>query len=115
MPMTDLIARFVQFLPVWAKDQDVVLSPQDHELGEDLLVALGVLYLSLMVNEEPNPELPTAILTQTNTLFAPLLLGILEDITLDSLVKDTQGRQDVLDRLHDDMAAKFPSVSAKTV
>lgn len=107
MDMTDLIGRFTQFLPVWTKDQGIALSPQDQELGEDLLMALGTLYLSLMLSDKPAMELPPAILSKTNALFAPLMLQILEDIKLDTLVHETHGRQEILDSLYQAIYIQF--------
>ena len=107
MEMTDLIARFTQFLPVWAKAQGIVLSAAEKELGDDLLMALGTLYLSLMLSEKPALDLPPAILSKTNATFAPLLMGILEDIKLDSLVRETHGRQEILDSLYQAIYIQF--------
>lgn len=107
MEMTDLIARFTQFLPVWTKQQGIVLSPADKELGDDLLMALGTLYLSLMLSEKPALDLPPAILSKTNAMFAPLLMGILEDIKLDTLVRETLGRQEILDSLYQAIYIQF--------
>lgn len=109
MKMTDLTSRFVQFLPVWAKEQRMVLSAADKELGEDLLMALGALYLSLMLSDEPTSDLPMAILSQTTPMFAPLILGVLEDIALASLGNAPQGHQQILDKLHDAIEVKFAS------
>lgn len=107
MQMNELITQFTKFLPFWAQKNDIVLSNDEKALGEDLLMALGTLYLSLMLNDKPAMDLPPAILSKTTATFAPMLLAILNDIKLDSLVIETNGRQEILDSLYQALYITF--------
>ena len=114
MQMNELITQFTKFLPVWAQNNAIILSNDDKALGEDLLMALGTLYLSLMFNEKPAMALPPAILSKATPLFAPMLLAILNDIKLESLVIETNGRQEILDNLYHSLYITF-KLAAKEV
>jgi hypothetical protein len=107
MDITESSSRFTHFLPLWANSQDIQLTPEDKILGDHLLITLGTLFLSLLINETPAMELPPAILSKTNVLFAPMLLRVLEDIKFNTLVIETTGTQEILDNLHQAINTQF--------
>ncbi len=105
-----LIEKFGSFLPTWVANENLFLTQDEEALGRILLMALGTLYVSLMLSETPVLKLSTEIMVKTNATFAPLMLSILNNIPLVSLMEDTYGRQDVLDSLYDFLFIKFEMV-----
>ena len=67
-----LIKRFGLFLPEWTIRENKALTAEETLLGEDLLMALGSLYVDLLLSEHPSKTFSLAVVEKNRSIVCTL-------------------------------------------